>query len=121
MKVIEKLENFIDSEIHDAEVYAKCALKYKESDPTLAKLFYDLSTEEMRHMDLLHGEVVRQIEQYRKTKGEPRCSPRRAIYYNLAQFCATLHTTSSPYRAIKNPRKPLIYKDFRGFGAEGGI
>ena len=41
MKVIEKLENFIDSEIHDAEVYAKCALKYKESDPTLAKLFYD--------------------------------------------------------------------------------
>lgn len=46
MKVIEKLENFIDSEIHDAEVYAKCALKYKESDPTLAKLFYDLSTEE---------------------------------------------------------------------------
>lgn len=70
MKVIEKLENFIDSEIHDAEVYAKCALKYKESDPTLAKLFYDLSTEEMRHMDLLHGEVVRQIEQYRKTKGE---------------------------------------------------
>lgn len=68
MKVIEKLENFIDSEIHDAEVYAKCALKYKESDPTLAKLFYDLSTEEMRHMDLLHGEVVRQIEQYRKAR-----------------------------------------------------
>ena len=68
MKVIEKLEDLIDSEIHDAEVYAKCALKYKESDPTLAKLFYDLSVEEMRHMDLLHGEVVRQIEQYRKVR-----------------------------------------------------
>ena len=79
MKVIEKLENFIDSEIYDAEVYAKCALKYKESDPTLAKLFYDLSTEEMRHMDLLHGEVVRQIEQYRKAKGEPPASM-QAIY-----------------------------------------
>ncbi len=79
MKVIEKLENFIDSEIHDAEVYAKCDLKYKESDPTLAKLFYDLSTEEMRHMDLLHGEVVRQIEQYRKTKGEPPAAM-QAIY-----------------------------------------
>lgn len=79
MKVIEKLENFIDSEIHDAEVYAKCALKYKESDPTLAKLFYDLSTEEMRHMDLLHGEVVRQIEQYRKANGEPPSSM-QAIY-----------------------------------------
>ena len=75
MKVIEKLENFIDSEIHDAE----CALKYKEPDPTLAKLFYDLSTEEMRHMDLLHGEVVRQIEQYRKTKGEPPVAM-QAIY-----------------------------------------
>lgn len=79
MKVIEKLEDFIDSEIHDAEVYAKCALKYKETDPTLAKLFYDLSTEEMRHMDLLHNEVVRQIEQYRKTKGEPPTSM-QAVY-----------------------------------------
>ena len=48
-------------------------------DPTLAKLFYDLSTEEMRHMDLLHGEVVRQIEQYRKTKGEPPAAM-QAIY-----------------------------------------
>ena len=57
MKVIEKLENFIDSEIRDAEVYAKCALKYKESDPTL----------------------VRQIEQYRKTKGEPPAAM-QAIY-----------------------------------------
>ena len=30
-------------------------------------------------MDLLHGEVVRQIEQYRKAKGEPPASM-QAIY-----------------------------------------
>ena len=77
-----RTEDFIDSEIHDAEVYAKCALKYKESDPTLAKLFYDLSVEEMRHMDLLHGEVVRQIEQYRKVKDDPPASM-QAIYNYL--------------------------------------
>lgn len=71
MKLIEKLSEMVEEEIGDAKKYAKCALKYKDSDPTLAKLFFDLSAEEMRHMDLLHGEEVRQIEQYRKTKGEP--------------------------------------------------
>lgn len=38
-----------------------------------------LPPEEMRHMDLLHGEVVRQIDRYRKAKGEPPTSM-QAIY-----------------------------------------
>ena len=66
MKLIEKL-----SEIEDAGKYAKCALKYKEENPALSKTFYDLSTDEMRHMTLLHDEVARIIAQYRKENGEP--------------------------------------------------
>ena len=71
MKLIEKLSEMIEEEIEDAEKYAKCALKYKDTDSALAKTFYDLSTDEMRHMTLLHDEVARIITQYRKENGEP--------------------------------------------------
>ena len=71
MKLIEKLSEMIDEDIEDAGKYAKCALKYKEENPALSKTFYDLSTDEMRHMTLLHDEVARIIAQYRKENGEP--------------------------------------------------
>lgn len=71
MKIIEKLSEMIDEELSDAKKYAKCALEYKETDPMLAKTFFELSTEEMRHMELLHKEVVRQISEHRKEKGDP--------------------------------------------------
>lgn len=71
MKLIEKLSEMIEEEIEDAEKYAKCALKYKDIDSVLAKTFFDLSTDEMRHMNLLHEEVARIIAQYRKEHGEP--------------------------------------------------
>lgn len=71
MKLIEKLSEMIDEEIEDAGKHAKCALKYKEENPALSKTFYDLSTDEMRHMTLLHDEVARIIAQYRKENGEP--------------------------------------------------
>ena len=71
MKLIEKLSEMIDEEIEDAGKYAKCALRYKEENPALSKTFYDLSTDEMRHMTLLHDEVARIIAQYRKENGEP--------------------------------------------------
>lgn len=71
MKKIEKLSKMIEEELQDAEKYARCALEYKESDPCMGKLFYDLSGEEMRHMSLLHNEVTRQIDEHKRTKGEP--------------------------------------------------
>ena len=71
MKLIEKLSEMIEEEIEDAGKYAKCALKYKDIDSVLAKTFFDLSTDEMRHMNLLHEEVARIIAQYRKEHGEP--------------------------------------------------
>ena len=63
MKLIEKLSTMIDEEIEDAGKYAKCAVKYKDERPELAKTFYNLSTDELRHMALLHAEVAGVIKE----------------------------------------------------------
>lgn len=71
MKIIQKLNDKIAEEIADARCYAKMALEYKDERKGLADTLYLLSTEEMRHMNLLHNEVVKIIEEHRRTKGEP--------------------------------------------------
>lgn len=71
MKLMRMLSEMIEDELDDAEKYARKAVKFKESNPTLAKTFYDLSTDEMRHMSMLHTEATKAVEQYRKEHGEP--------------------------------------------------
>ena len=50
MKTIECLSELIEDELSDAEKYVELALKYEDEDKETAKLFYDLSNEEMKHM-----------------------------------------------------------------------
>lgn len=71
MKIIEKLSEKIEKEIDGAEEYVKCALNYKEARPQLAEIYYQIATEKMQHMILLHNQVVAIIDEYKKTKGEP--------------------------------------------------
>lgn len=71
MKIISKLEDMIQDEIKDAEKYAKCACEYKDTHPVLAKTFYDLSTDELRHSEMLHQQVVVFIQDYREKNWEP--------------------------------------------------
>ena len=82
MKIIEKLSHMIEDELEGAEEYIECALKYKEEHPSLAKTFYDISTMEMQHVNMLHGEVTRLIEDHRRKHGEPP-APMLAVYNYL--------------------------------------
>ena len=71
MEIIKKLSKHIDSEIEDSINYAKAALEQKEDNKSLANTFYNLSVDELKHATMLHSEVVKLIEEYKKAKGEP--------------------------------------------------
>lgn len=71
MKIIKCLSEKIEEELHDADAYIDLAMKWKQEEPDTADLFYELSVEEMGHMEKLHHEVTELIEEYRKEHGEP--------------------------------------------------
>ena len=71
MKVIKVLSEKVKEEVCDARSYAKLALEYKEEYPELSRTLYNLSMQEMEHMNLLHNEVTVIIKKWRETNGEP--------------------------------------------------
>lgn len=71
MKIIQQMSEMMEEEIEDAEKYARCALKHMEERPKLADLFYNLSREELEHMQRLHNMVTEIIAEYRRDHGEP--------------------------------------------------
>lgn len=71
MNIIKQIVEMIDDELEGAEHYAKCAIKNKEAHPELAHTFRTISDAEMRHVSMLHDEVVKIIKEHRGEKGEP--------------------------------------------------
>lgn len=71
MKIIKQISDFIGEEIEGAEEYAKAAIRHKDENPALAKVMYDISMDELKHAEMLHGEVVKIITGYRREKGDP--------------------------------------------------
>lgn len=74
MKIIQEVTDLIHEEISDVKKYAKLAAKVKAEYPGLAQVFFNLSTQEDSHQAALHAEVVKIIEQYRRTNGQPPAS-----------------------------------------------
>lgn len=71
MKIIEILSEHTEEELDDALAYIMLAHEYKEKYPMVAKTFYELSMQEMDHMEMLHNDVKDLIEKHRKENGEP--------------------------------------------------
>ena len=71
MKIIKVISEKIAEEINDADAYINLATEWKAEQPEAAKLFSELSTQEVRHADMLHEVVVKLISEYRETNGEP--------------------------------------------------
>lgn len=71
MRLIEQLQELIDEEVCDVKKYAKLAAEVKADRPALAQVLYTISTQEDSHQAAIHAEVVKIIQEHRKTKGEP--------------------------------------------------
>ena len=71
MRLIMKLSDRINEEIADAKWYAKHAIKFKSKHRSLADAMFQISQEEIRHAQMLHGEVTNIINEYRAIHGDP--------------------------------------------------
>ena len=71
MKIIKCLADQIADELEDAQKYIELAMKWKAEQPETADLFYELSTEELGHMEKLHDAVQELIKKYQEEEGEP--------------------------------------------------
>lgn len=71
MQIIKKISKMIEEELEGACEYARHALKYKEEYPSLGKVLYEFSMDELEHVNTLHTEVVKMIESYRRDHGDP--------------------------------------------------
>ena len=71
MRIIQILSERIEEELDDSFEYIEMAIQYKEEFPQVAKTFYELSMEEMRHMEMLHIEGAALIKKHREEHGEP--------------------------------------------------
>ena len=99
MKLIKELEELIEEEIHDVKKYAKLAAETKKENPQLAQVFYNLSVQEENHQAMLHDEVVKIIENYKRTHGEPPAAM-KAVYDYIHQRHVEKMAESKRYQDI---------------------
>ena len=70
MKSIQRISDDIECIIDKAERFAKSAIEVKESSPNLADAYYRIATDALTHINLLHTQVVAEINAYKQTGKE---------------------------------------------------
>lgn len=64
MDRLKLLFSLIDDELADSMKYGEKAMKYKDTNPAMAELFYSLSLEEIKHKNMLHNQLVKEMRDY---------------------------------------------------------
>lgn len=99
MQEIKLLMEHIADELEDAETYARLALEYKDTDAETAKLFEQLSEDEMTHMNALHKAAVRLVNEYKTKNGEPPAAMLAVYNYLHEQHISKAQEVKS-YQAL---------------------
>lgn len=102
MKIIKELEELIEDEIQDVKKYAKLAAELKSEHPALARVLYEISTQEDNHQAMLHKEIVSIIENHRKTYGEPPAAMMAVYEYLHKRHVDNLHHARMYQETYKN-------------------
>jgi hypothetical protein len=63
MADVKELGAKVADEFADAMEYAKMALEYKKTDPDLSRMLFEISGQEMQHMNKLHKALTTKIEE----------------------------------------------------------
>lgn len=63
MKEIKEIAAFIDDEVEGVLEYAKAAVFYKDSRPSLAAVYNKLASVEMQHVQQLHAEATKLVQE----------------------------------------------------------
>lgn len=71
MKIIVKVVDLIGEELCDAKRYIKLAEREASEHKSLSECFAKLAEAEMGHVELLHDEVEKLIQEVRARDGEP--------------------------------------------------
>ena len=80
MKTIKTLVKDIREETEGAEHYAKLAAQYKDEDRALADAYSRLAEAELTHVDALHGQIVRLIQEYKASGAGPVPAAMQAVW-----------------------------------------
>ena len=62
MERLKLLFSLIDDELADSMKYGEKAMRYKDTDSAMAELFYSLSLEEIKHKNMLHNQLIKEME-----------------------------------------------------------
>lgn len=65
MKAIKEIAESIREELEDAEHYALCSAKLKDSEPGRSAVYAEMAREELSHADRLHNMAVDLIAKHR--------------------------------------------------------